>query len=167
MLHANVCEVGIIQQKSRLLISGAIIFIIVLSVGCLGLDQQKPKNVIASVKCQETSIIGDGMTVDEMQNNSTICVQLNSTFNIRLKENSRTGNQWHMTASHGLQVSDIGVIWYDEKDIPTTVMPGIKGVHEWRITTKESGFQTVKAILRRPEIITGYEPVFNLTIVVE
>lgn len=146
---------------------GAVIFMVILLVGCLGLNQQNPKDNVASAKCLGTSVFGENMTVDEMQNNTTICAKLNSSLTIRLNENSRTGNQWHMTASPGLQISDGGVIWYDEKGIPTTAFPGIKGVHEWNVTMINTGVQTVKAILQRPEFITGYEPTFNLTIVVE
>ncbi|WAI01453.1 protease inhibitor I42 family protein [Methanogenium organophilum] len=143
------------------------VMMVTLAVGCLGLDQQYPEENVTSIECLESSGFGGNMTVDEMQNNSTICVKLHESFTIRLNENRRTGYQWYMTASPGLRISDGGVIWYDEDGNPSPTFIGIRGVREWNVTTVNTGVQTISAIHRRPEFISGEEATFNLTIVVE
>jgi predicted secreted protein len=87
-------------------------------------------------------------------------------FTLQLGENSRTGYQWQLTSSPGLDVVDGDVRWYNEKGLPTR-MPGIKGVHEWNITAKKSGPQTIRAVLQRPERVAGDELVFHLNVIVK
>jgi predicted secreted protein len=153
-----------IQQKSGVVMISAIFFMIILFTGCVFGDP-KPKDMPAPTQCQKTLEL-ENATVNEMQNASTVCTNMESTFTLRLNENSRTGYQWQVTASPELQVIDDGVSWYDENNLPTR-MVGIKGIHEWKITAKKPGIQTIKAILRRPEGVTGSESLFYLNVIVK
>ena len=143
-----------------------VLLMIIISAGCIGFDQQKSNNISEPVQCQIAASSEKIVTINETHSNSKVCAKPGSTITIQLKENSRTGYQWQMTASPGLEIVDEGVRWFDENDLPTTIV-GIKAVHEWKISTKEPGIQTIKAILRRPERVTGSESVFNLNVVVE
>lgn len=143
------------------------ILVVTLAVGCLSLDQQYPEENVTSIECLENSGSVGNMTIDEMQNNATICAKLHESFTMRLNENRRTGYQWYMTASPGLRITDGGVMWYDEDGNPSPAFIGIRGVREWNVTTVDTGVQTISAIHRRSEFISGEEATFNLTIVVE
>jgi predicted secreted protein len=156
-----------IKQEYELVMSGVVIFMVLLVVGCLGPDQQPLRADAASIKCSESVMSGQIMTVNETENNATICARLNSSIMIKLSDASRTGYEWSITTSPGLQISDEGVTWYDEIGIPPTSLIEY-GVHEWNVTMNSTGIQTIKAILRFPgREITGDEKKFNLTIVVE
>jgi predicted secreted protein len=155
------------QESGIVIIGGAIILLVILGGGCLGTDQQHPKAGVASVKCSESLISGQNMTINETQNNATICAKLNSSLTIRLIDHSRTGWEWFVTASPGLEISDEGVTWYDQVGIPPTSLIEY-GIHEWNVTMNDTGVQTIKAILRFPGIDRQRdESTFNLTIVVE
>jgi predicted secreted protein len=156
------------MKNSKPLFFYLIIGIFIIFSGCVHPDQNEkfPDPSSAPAQCQKTLESGGDVTVDEMQNASTICTNADTIITLRLKENSRTGLQWQLTASQGLEVIDNGAIWYDENNLPTR-MPGIKGVHEWNIRAKKTGIQTIKAILRRSEGVPGSEPVFYLNVMVK
>ena len=140
---------------------------VILGVGCLGTDQQHPKAGVASVKCSESLISGQNMTINETQNNATICAKLNSSLIIELTDWERTGWEWSVTSSPGLQITDEGTTWY-ENGTPTTISGLGRGIHEWNVTMNDTGVQTIKAILRFPGTDRRRdESTFNLTIVVE
>lgn len=143
-----------------------ILLMILITAGCVGFGDERFKDMPAPTQCQNTVDLGGNVTINETYNNSTICTNTDGTFTLQLNENSRTGYQWQLTASDGLQVIDEGVSWYDEKGLPTR-MPGIKGIHEWKIFVKESGVQKIFAILQRPEQVTGNEQVFCLNVIVK
>jgi predicted secreted protein len=158
--------VEIIHHESGLIRILAVFLVAVTVTGCLGINQDN-QTYATPAHCTVYQESAQNVIINETWNNATICAGLNSSLTIGLKENSRTGNQWYMSATPGLQVSDTGVIWYDEKGIPDPMKPGINGIHEWTITPEEPGLQKVKAILQRPERSFGSEPTFYLTIVVK
>jgi predicted secreted protein len=123
-------------------------------------------DVTVPAQCQIAVAPDEMVIINETYNNSTICTFADGAFTLQLNENSRTGYQWQLTASDGLQVIDEGVSWYDEKGLPTR-MPGIKGIHEWKIFVNESGVQKIFAILQRPERVTSNEQVFCLNVMVK
>jgi predicted secreted protein len=158
---------GRIRQKSgMMMISTILLMILITTGGCVGFGDERFKDMPAPTECQKTMDLKGNVTINETHNNATICTNAEGAFTLQLNENSRTGYQWQLTASNGLQVIDEGVSWYDETGLPTR-MPGIKGIHEWKIFVKESGVQKIKAILQRPERVTGNEQVFWLNVIVK
>ena len=157
---------GRIQQKSAMMMISTILLMILITAGCVGFGDEKFKDMPAPTECQKTVALEGNVTINETYNNSTLCTNAEGAFTLQLNENSRTGYQWQLTASNGLLVVDEGVSWYDETGLPTR-MPGIKGIHEWKIFVKESGAQKIKAILQRPERVTGSESVFSLNVIVK
>jgi predicted secreted protein len=143
---------------------GMLVFMIVIPAGCIAQDHSINNRV--SAQCEGMSSNGENVTLNEMQNNSTICAMSNSSFKLHLKENSRTGYQWKIGSSPGLEVVDEGVTWFNGNGTPTTI-PGIQGVHSWSIAANGTGIQTIKGVLRRPESSSGFEQLFNLIIIVE
>ncbi len=107
------------------------------------------------------------MIINETQNNATICASLNSSLLIQLRDASRTGREWIITSTPGLQISDEGAVWYDEKGVPTNI-PGLgKGIHSYIVSMKGNGVQKIKATLQFPgRESSGSEQKFDLTIVV-
>ncbi|MFA4860980.1 hypothetical protein [Methanoregula sp.] len=156
-----------IYKKTGYILLGVIILLAILGVGCLGPGQQPGQPNSASVKCPVSLESGQNLIINETQNNATICAGLNSSILIRLPDVSRTGHTWIITGSPGLQIYDEGVTWYDEKGTPPISLIEY-GIHEWNVTTKETGVQSIKAILR----FSGTENMstdrmFNMTIIVK
>lgn len=155
-----------IYKKTGFILLG-VIFLVILGVGCLGRGQQPGHPDTISVKCPVSLESGQNLIINETQNNATICAGLNSSILIRLPDVSRTGHTWIITESPGLRIYDEGVTWYDEKGTPPISLIEY-GIHEWNVTTKETGVQSIKAILR----FSGTENIstertFNLTIIVK
>jgi predicted secreted protein len=150
-----------------LTILGAIIFVVMLGAGCLGPEQQNPKENTSQAVCLESSLQDGNMIINETLNNATICGRLNSSLTIGLIDWSRLGGEWSVTTSPGVQVTDEGTIWYDENGTATTI-PGLgRGIYTWNVTMHEAGLQTINATLQFPGIDRiGPKPPFNLTIVV-
>jgi len=150
---------------------GAVILMIVSSAGCLG--SGAPKVDLSSVKCSESLVPGQNMTINETQNNATICAKLNSSMMIELPDPTRMGGEWTMTASPGLQLTDEGLIvqFFDVNG--TSVQgpsngPGIVTyTHAWNVTMTGTGVQTLKGDTQFPGRSSSPVPAFNLTIVVE
>ncbi len=109
------------------------------------------------------------MIINETQNNATICAGLNSSLIIHLMDSSRTGREWSVTGSPGLQIVDNGVTWYDEPGVPPESLIEF-GIHQWNVTMVNTGIQTVNGVLQFP-VGNGPGPTnkqtFNLIIVVK
>jgi len=158
--------VNTIQQKSGLMVSWVIILMMMFGAGCLGTDQHPLKTDVAPVQCSEYSVAGHDMIINETQNNATICASLNSTVIVQLKDSSRTGREWFVTASPGLQIEDNGVTWYDEPGVPPVSLIEF-GIHQWNVTMKDKGVQKIQAVLKFPgREVSGSGQTFDLTIVV-
>jgi predicted secreted protein len=164
---------NMITQKSGLVILGVILFIILLVAGCLGSDQQHPANAAATVRCTETLVPGQNMTISDAQDNATICAKLNSSMRIELPDPTKTGGEWSMTASSGLQVTDEGLIvrYFNVSGTSLQVPPGGEGLvtytHAWNVTMTGTGVQTIKGYTRFPAAgRPDPEEKFNLTVVV-
>ena len=146
-----------------------IAFILILvsgiSAACISPGDDGFGDMPSPAECRKTIGSGDRMIVNETDNTSTICTSPDGPFSLQLNENSRTGFQWKISASSGLQVVDEGVSWYDENGAPTR-MPGIRGIHQWTIFPKTPGIQRIRAVLQRPEGSTGHEQVFALNVMV-
>lgn len=158
----------IIYKKTGLIFLVVIFFTSILWAGCLGSSQQPPKMDITQIKCSQLLEPGQNLIINETQNNSTICAKRNSMVTIRLNDASRLGNEWVMTATPGLQVSDEGVTWFSEPDIP----PGSLieyGIHEWNVTVKDNGLQSINASLLfyGGKYTQEFVETFNLTIFAE
>jgi len=106
------------------------------------------------------------MIINETQNNATICANLNSSLLIQLKDASRTGREWSVTASPGLQITDNGVTWHDEPGLPPVSLIEF-GIHQWNVTMRGYGNQAINASLQFPgRESSGSRQRFDLTIVV-
>jgi predicted secreted protein len=170
-----------IKQKSGLLMIGTVI-LIVLVAGCLGSNEQNPNVENASVHCSASLVPGQNMTINETQNNATICAKLNRTFTLELSDASLLGDQWIMNASPGLQITDEGMTYYwyymNGTLLTTSSMPGMNGsmytgpvmghcIDRWNVTMTNTGIQTINATL---QFYATNEPrnlkTFNWTIVV-
>lgn len=147
------------------IVSGLVLLIVVLGTGCLGSIHQHSKDNTTPALCSETQISGQTMIINETQNNSVLCIAINSSFIVALHDWSRTERVWRLTGSPGLSIVDTGTTWYDETGHPTTI-PGLgTGIHIWNVTRTAAGTQTVQAILRGSSgEITGTEERFLLTI---
>jgi predicted secreted protein len=158
--------VKIIQQKISLLLSGTVILIAVFGAGCLISEKNQISEVPA--QCSESLITGQNMAINETQNNTTICATVNSSVTMRLTDWSRTGGKWIVSATPDLRISDKGIIWYDEKGMPTNI-PGLgKGIHTWEVTMNSTGVQKIHAVVTFPgRGSSGPEQTFDVTIIVE
>ena len=119
-----------------------------------------------SAQCLDLRGSEQDSIINETWNNAIICVNPNTSLVLQLKDSSRTGRQWQITASPGLQFEDRGVTWYDEPGVPPVSLIEF-GIHEWKVSIKDTGVQTIKATLQFPgRDVTGKGDVFNLTLVV-
>ena len=156
---------SLIKHKFELIIVvGAVVFIAVLLAGCLG--SGAPKVDLSSIQCSESLGSGQNLTINETQNNAVICAKLNSSLIIELTDMSRTGGEWAVIASPGLQISDEGTTWY-ENGTPTIIPGAGIGIRRWNVTIDDSGLQTVHADPQFAGRSSSPVPAFNLTIVVE
>jgi predicted secreted protein len=154
------------KSKHGMIIAFIIALIWGISAACIAPGDDGFRDMPSPAECGENFDSGSRMIINETYNNSTVCTSADSPFSLRLNENGRTGFQWKITASSGLQVVDEGVSWYDENGTPTR-MPGIWGIHQWTIFPKTPGIQRIRAVLQRPEGSTGQEQVFALNVMVK
>ena len=130
-----------------ILVYGLVMGVVLFCSGCIGVSDKELGDMSIPDKCAETIGPGQQKILNESQNNTVLCASKSSSLIIQLTDWSRTGGEWSLTASNGLLVSDEGIVWYDEKGIPTNI-PGLgKGIHTWNVTINGSGTQTVDAIL--------------------
>jgi len=176
-----------IPQKLGGVAVGMVLLIVVLSVGCLGSDGQKPDLNNASVQpspslspvqtvtetvtiqqnltvapvvgpCSATLVPGQNVTINETQDGTTICAKPGSSLTLELVDASRTGHQWIMNASPGLQITDEGVTLYHyymngtpltEEAAETYNGPGMeRGIDRWNVSMTNTGVQTINANLQ-------------------
>ena len=156
---------------------------VVLAAGCLGSNGQNPnagnapvhglaplvpgQNITVtqtpagdtvSAPCPATLVPGQNMTINETQDNAEICAKPGSSLTLELVDASRTGHQWIMNASPGLQITDEGVTFYryymngtplTEEEAETYNGPVMeRGIDRWNVTMTHTGVQTINANLQ-------------------
>jgi predicted secreted protein len=157
--------VSSIHQKPLLLAGGAIILLAILAGGCLNPDQYHKDTDTMSTQCSDFRGSEQGMIINETGNNAIICVNPESSLILQLNDSSRTGREWHVVASPGLQIEDKGVTLHDLPGIPPVSIIEY-GIHEWNVTLKSTGIQTIKAVLQFPgRENSGTEQTFKVTII--
>jgi inhibitor of cysteine peptidase len=102
--------------------------------------------------------------VTETGNGTTISLENEETFYLRLQENPSTGYSWELNLSQGLSlVSD--QYYPPEFEKGEQPLVGVGGVHLWEIKADSEGTQQVTAIYKRNwENETGEEDRFTLNV---
>lgn len=152
-----------------IILSAVIVFVFIISVGCTGFYRYSALTMDTIEPCPEGLMSGDGMILNETHNNATICLKNGSSFTLQLNERSRVGYSWIFSESPAFDREDNGFFWFDEQGNTMSSRPGPgRELHEWRITAKQTGIQTLKGNEKYfSGEITGNENFFNLTMVVE
>jgi inhibitor of cysteine peptidase len=102
--------------------------------------------------------------VTEAGNGTSISLENEETFYLRLQENPTTGYSWELNLSQGLSlVSD--EYYTPESEEGEEPLVGAGGVHLWEIKADSEGNQQVMAIYKRSwENETGTEDRFTLSV---
>ena len=114
------------------------------------MDADQKRTTDSEKSCSITIPLEEQRVLNETNNGATICVKKNSILQMELPDFSRTGGEWRITKTGGIQLSDEGTVWYDENNVPTTI-PGLgRGIHTWKIRIAEAGTQKIHAELQYP-----------------
>ena len=103
--------------------------------------------------------------ITEADNGTSISLENESTFYLKLKENPTTGYSWELNLSQGL--NNISGEYYPPEQPEGIKQPlvGAGGVHLWEIKAVSKGSQQVTGIYKRPwENVTGEEENFILNV---
>lgn len=103
--------------------------------------------------------------ITEADNGTSISIENESTFYLKLKENPTTGYSWELNLSQGL--NNISGKYYPPEQPEGIKQPlvGAGGVHLWEIKAVSKGNQQVMGIYKRPwEKVTGKEENFILNV---
>ncbi|HIH75616.1 MAG TPA: protease inhibitor I42 family protein, partial [Methanosarcina sp.] len=102
--------------------------------------------------------------ITEAGNGTTINLENEETFYLKLQENPTTGYLWELNLSQGLSlVSD--EYYPPQSEESKQPLVGAGGVHVWEIKADSEGSQQVTAVYRRSwENVTGMEDRFKLNV---
>jgi len=103
--------------------------------------------------------------ITEADNGTSISLENESTFYLKLKENPTTGYSWELNLSQGL--NNISGEYHPPEQPEGIKQPlvGAGGVHLWEIKAVSKGSQQVMGIYKRPwEKVTGKEENFILNV---
>jgi len=102
--------------------------------------------------------------ITEANNGTTISLENEETFYLRLQENPTTGYSWKINLSQGLSLLSDEYYPPESKEGEQPLV-GAGGVHLWEIKAVAEGSQQVKGIYKRPwENTTGAEENFTLNV---
>jgi inhibitor of cysteine peptidase len=103
--------------------------------------------------------------ITEADNGTTISLENEETFYLRLEENPSTGYSWQINLSEGLSL--LSDKYYSSESSAERQQPlvGAGGVHLWEIKANSEGSQQVNGIYKRSwEKTTGTEENFTLNV---
>ncbi|AKB53077.1 MULTISPECIES: protease inhibitor I42 family protein [Methanosarcina] len=103
--------------------------------------------------------------ITEADNGTSISIENESTFYLKLKENPTTGYSWELNLSQGLNNISGEYCPPEQPEGIKQPLVGAEGVHLWEIKAVSKGNQQVMGIYKRPwEKVTGKEENFILNV---
>jgi inhibitor of cysteine peptidase len=111
------------------------------------------------------SMLPKQQVITEADNGTSISLENENMFYLKLKENPTTGYSWELNLSQGL--NNISGEYYPPEQPEGIKQPlvGAGGVHLWEIKAVSKGSQQVMGIYKRPwEKVTGKEENFILNV---
>ncbi len=134
------------------------------TVNVNGVTESFELSVDNTLNDSSNSILHRQEVITEANNGTTINLENEETFYLRLKENPTTGYSWQLNLSQGLSLISDEYYPPESKEGERSLV-GAEGVHLWEIKAAAEGSQQVTGIYKQSwENETGTEDNFTLNV---
>ncbi|HET8688170.1 MAG TPA: protease inhibitor I42 family protein [Methanosarcina sp.] len=134
------------------------------TVNVNGVTESFELSVYNKLNDSSNSVLPRQEVITEANNGTTINLENEETFYLRLKENPTTGYSWQLNLSQGLSLSSDEYYPPESKEGESSLV-GAEGVHLWEIKAAAEGSQQVTGIYKQSwENETGTEDNFTLNV---